>query len=192
MKEESVQNALNLLDNTEIKPGYPIKIQIATFKKKENFQPKEKKFSKKEYQKQFKQLEWGIDKGRVEEVKGPKIVILKQMFTLNQFSNDPLFEQNLKFEIRQECQRFGQVEKIKVFKNHPDGVVEVKFILSTSAEMCIKTFNGRFFDGRKISAEFWDFKTKYNEIRNQNELDDEDEDESRWEEYGKSLDEKKE
>jgi HIV Tat-specific factor 1 len=182
----SVQNVVNILDNTEIRPGYPIKIQIATFQKKDNFVPKEKKFSKKDYQKQFKQLQWGIEKGRAEEMTGPRVVILKQMFTLNQFSMDPLFEQNLKTEIKQECERIGKVEKIRVFKNHPEGIVEIKFALATSADLCIKTFDGRYFDERKISAELWDGKTKYNEVFQEDEEDDEE----RWENFGKNLDQK--
>jgi len=150
-------------------------------KKKENI--KERSIDKKLLSKQYKKLEWGIEKGRFTE--GPKTVILKNVFKQEDLSSDPIFVKNLKDEIKDECEKIGPVQKVRVFQNNPDGVVEIRFIHTTSADKCVVKMNGRFFDKKKISAEIWDKVTKYN----LNEDFNEDDDLKKWENFGKYIEE---
>ena len=40
-------------------------------------------------------------------------------------------------------------------------MIKLKFLSALDAEQCIETMNGRFFDGRKIVAVYWDGKEDY-------------------------------
>eukprot|EP00301_Raphidiophrys_heterophryoidea_P021428 c5863_g1_i1.p1 GENE.c5863_g1_i1~~c5863_g1_i1.p1 ORF type:complete len:175 (+),score=65.71 c5863_g1_i1:196-720(+) len=64
-------------------------------------------------------------------------------------------------EVREECEKFGDVEKVTVFDRHPQGPVAIKFKESAAAEMCLETMNGRWFAARQLEAEFFDGKTDY-------------------------------
>lgn len=48
-----------------------------------------------------------------------------------------------------------------VLQRHPDGVASVAFKEPEEADACIQSFNGRWFGGRQLSAQFWDGKTDY-------------------------------
>jgi HIV Tat-specific factor 1 len=181
LRPESVDLAIQFLDHLEIKPGYPISVQRAEFTKKEHFVPQKK--SNKTKIKDTR-LNWEVDVGRVEEV-GVSIVILKNMFDLKAFGEDPLFEPSLKSDIRDEGEKFGKIEKIRVFKKNPEGVIQIRFSNATAAKACVEAFQGRFFDEKTVQASLWDGKTKYN--LNEEDLED---DEQRWQEFGNELNRK--
>lgn len=48
-----------------------------------------------------------------------------------------------------------------VHQRHPDGVASVAFKEPEQADACIQSFNGRWFGGRQLSAQFWDGNTDY-------------------------------
>lgn len=64
-------------------------------------------------------------------------------------------------DLRTECEKFGQVKKVLIFDRHPDGVASVSFKEPTEADLCKLTLNGRWFGGRQLSAETWDGVTDY-------------------------------
>lgn len=181
MREDSVNLAIQFLDNYEVKPGHSIHVEIAEFKQKDGVVKKKYVPVKK---KKDHRLNWGIEKGRSHEQNLPNIVILKNMFSLSGFSEDPLFEHNLKDDIKGECEKFGQIDKVRVFKKNPEGIIEIRFQNSTSAKNCVDALNGRYFDGKKIEVSLWDFKTKYNQF------EDEDDEEERYEKFVKNLNQK--
>jgi HIV Tat-specific factor 1 len=187
-KAPSVDLAITLLDETEIRPGFKIHIEPAQFTPKESTEKKDKpaivgtKRKKiKPVVDQSRNLQWGFTTDSRFEGR-PRIVILKHMFHPDDFSNDPLLKQDLKEDITLECKKFGHVEKVRIFEDHPEGVVEVKFQIPTAAEDCIAKLNGRFFGGRTVEATMWDYKTKYNEVRETIE-----DMERRHKEFGKLL-----
>lgn len=46
--------------------------------------------------------------------------------------------------------------QVRVWKEHPQGVVTVKFKNSaTAAQECVQRMNGRFFGGRQVHAALW-------------------------------------
>lgn len=52
--------------------------------------------------------------------------------------------------------------QVRVFKGHPAGVVSVRFVTDEGAQEALRVMGGRFFGGRRISAELWDGITNYN------------------------------
>lgn len=48
-----------------------------------------------------------------------------------------------------------------MFQHHPEGVASITYKEPEEADQCITVFNGRWFAKRKLTAETWDGKTKY-------------------------------
>lgn len=167
LREESVTMAIELLNETEIRPGYKINVQRASFNQKGDYQSREQ-YKLDELQKiKFKSeinrmLGWNEE----DDERGLRIVILKYMFVPSDFYEDS-FREDLEMDIIEEVEnKFGEIDKFKIFDEHPEGVVKIKFKLPISAEKCIEGLNGRWYNGLKVEAAFWDGKTdysKYNE-----------------------------
>ncbi|CAG8547349.1 4288_t:CDS:10 [Acaulospora morrowiae] len=174
LKEESVTLACQLLDETDLRPNEASKIRVqkAQFKEKDPKLPVEGqtknnsgKSDKRKAQRKLQQLEKKLDWFETETGKKAerynKIVILKHMFTLEELENDVSLILDLKQEIREECEKLGEVTNVILYDKEPDGVVSVKFKEQLSAEACVLKMNGRFFAGRRIEAEIFDGKQKY-------------------------------
>jgi hypothetical protein len=54
--------------------------------------------------------------------------------------------------------------QVRVFQQHPEGVVTVRFKLAEPAEACVALMNGRFFGGRQLVAHMWDGLTQYHGV----------------------------
>jgi len=169
LKEDSIDLAITLFDGASLfGDGTKLKIERAEFKKPENYDAtrsmeyhNRRKLIKSQEQ---KKLQWGFsddpDLTNNEPV-GPqdKVVILKHMFTPEDFSTDPLFGAELKDEIKEMIEKeIGKVEKVKIYSENPDGVVEVRFKQAAHARECVRLNNGRMFDGGKIVSYLWDGK----------------------------------
>lgn len=86
----------------------------------------------------------------------PRIVILKNVFSPSN-ANYHIIRQDME----EGCVACGNVDKITVFERSLEGVVAVKFATSEAALTCIDIMNGRWYDGRKLDAAFYDGKTDY-------------------------------
>lgn len=165
LKKESVELALKLLDEDEIR-GYKLHVEVAQFQLKGEYDASKKKKKCKDYKKklslQQKQLDW-----RPERRAGPnrlrheRVVILKNMFHPMDFEDDPLVLNEIREDLRVECSKFGQIRKLLLFDRHPDGVASVSFREPEEADYCIQTLDGRWFGGRQITAQAWDGTTDY-------------------------------
>lgn len=165
LKKESVELALKLLDEDEIR-GYKLHVEVAQFQLKGEYDASKKKKKCKDYKKklslQQKQLDW-----RPERRAGPnrlrheRVVILKNMFHPMDFEDDPLVLNEIREDLRVECSKFGQIRKLLLFDRHPDGVASVSFREPEEADNCIQTLDGRWFGGRQITAQAWDGTTDY-------------------------------
>ncbi|CAG8698500.1 72_t:CDS:2, partial [Scutellospora calospora] len=71
-------------------------------------------------------------------------------------------------------------------QKEPDGIVSVKFKDSLSAEACVLKMNGRFFAGRRIEAQIFDGKQKYQKTSSKSN-ETEEEESNRLEKYAKWL-----
>ncbi|CAG8546547.1 13953_t:CDS:10 [Acaulospora colombiana] len=203
LKEESVTLACQLLDETDLRPdeASKIRVQKAQFKEKD---PKSSvegqgsdqnkningKSDKRKVQKKLQQLEKKLDWFEVEPGKKAerynKIVILKHMFTLEELEEDVGLILDLKQEIREECEKLGEVTNVILYDKEPDGVVSVKFKEQVSAEACVLKMNGRFFAGRRIEAQIFDGKQKFQKTGVASKETDEEES-VRLEKYAKWL-----
>ncbi|KDO27258.1 hypothetical protein SPRG_07507 [Saprolegnia parasitica CBS 223.65] len=182
MKEPSVELAIQLLDKVDLRPNWPLDVKVAEFAQKgDAFVPRKKaKLDSRAKVKKF-QMEQALSWGAADEDEGLRIVVLKHMFTPADF-DDVEAGNELKDDIKAECETLGDVTKITFFEQHPLGVVQVKYALPENAQSCIERMHGRFFSGRKIECAYWD-GTNYTVRESQ------DEEIKRTEEFGAWLEE---
>lgn len=109
-----------------------------------------------------------------------RVVVLKHMFTLKDIEEDASLLLDLKSEVREECETLGDVTNVVMYDKEPDGVITVKFRDAVSAQACIlvrqtsrdlvahsltyscpQKMNGRYFDGRKVTAELYTGKERF-------------------------------
>ncbi|ORX48246.1 hypothetical protein DM01DRAFT_262435 [Hesseltinella vesiculosa] len=190
-REESIALAINLLDDSDLRPGDKstrINVQKAVFKEKQpstdKKQPAKNKAKKKLHQLNRK-LDWIEEETGKKSEKFAKIVILKNMYTQQELDDDPTLILELKEDIREECERLGEVTNVILYDKSPGGIVSVRFGEPKVAKACVLLMNNRYFAGKQISAEIYDGKTKYQKSGNTAE-DDEDE-KQRLERYAKWL-----
>lgn len=163
LKYESVILAEQILDGYELK-GKKVKVEQAKFTLKGEFNPalrKKKKNNKKKKNAQEKMLEWQLEKGRGQRAKREKTAVLKNVFAAEDFDADPTLINVLRDAIKNECAQFGDVKKVIVHDRNPEGVVCVIFAEAEQSDGCIAALHERLRAGRKITAECWDGKTKY-------------------------------
>ncbi|KAH9310841.1 hypothetical protein KI387_025876, partial [Taxus chinensis] len=172
LKEPSVDLALQLLDGTPLRPGgkQVMSVSRAKFEQKgESFIKREPKKDKKKKIKRVEQkaLGWGgFDDAKMLV---PIAVLLKNMFTPAELRSDPTLLSDLEADITEECSKIGPIERVKVYENHPKGVVQVKFKERKDGLKCIQSMNGRWFGGRQIQALEDDGAINHALIRDENE-----------------------
>ena len=64
------------------------------------------------------------------------------------YADEPNFFKFLEEDVRMECEKLGEILRIKIFEKNSEGVIQIKFKEALAAENCIKLMNNRFFDGR--------------------------------------------
>lgn len=161
LKRESVDLAIELLDESEHK-GHVIHVEQAEFHLKGEYNPalkKKKKNKKKKAGKgQEKLLDW-VD--RDSRNKQDRIIVFKNVFNTDDFQRNPVLITDLRDDIKKECEKFGEVRKVMVFDRNKEGICSVAFASFEAADACLAVMNGRWFGGRRISAERWDGVTSY-------------------------------
>ncbi|ROT37365.1 putative nuclear mRNA splicing factor-associated protein [Sodiomyces alkalinus F11] len=90
-----------------------------------------------------------------------KVVILKQMFTLEELDEDPAALLEIKEDVREECAKLGTVTNVVLYDEEPEGIVSVKFREPESAEACVQLMHGRSFDGRTVEASIATGRERY-------------------------------
>jgi len=161
LKRESVDLAIKLLDESDYK-GNTIHVEQAEFHLKGEYNPalkKKKKNKKKKAGKgQEKLLDW-VD--RDSRHKNERIIVFKNMFNVDDFEKNPVLITDFRDDIKKECEKFGEVKKVIVFDRNKEGVCSLAFATFEAADACLPVMNGRWFGGRRISAERWDGVTNY-------------------------------
>lgn len=183
LRQPSVQLATTLLDGAAFRDGvasfekssdgetndddasktFIMSVTEAKFKVKGDFVQKKdgsKKRKASVLKKQAQQaLDWGGHDDAIDKKK--LVVVLRNMFSLDEMFSDPQFRVELEEDILTECGRFGVVSSVRVFTTNPDGVVSVKFADEQGAGKCIATMDGRWFGGLQIGASLWDGVRNY-------------------------------
>ncbi|XP_020296202.1 HIV Tat-specific factor 1 homolog [Pseudomyrmex gracilis] len=165
IKVESVELALKILDGSEIR-GKTLSVQRAKFQMKGEYDParklnRKKKDKERQKKMQEKLFDWRPDRMRGEPLKCERVVVIKNLFTPEDFDREVQLLLEYQQDIRSECLKCGDVKKVVIYDRHPEGVAQVTFREPAEAQACVQLLNGRWFSQRKISAEIWDGKTKY-------------------------------
>ncbi|TBU49460.1 hypothetical protein BD309DRAFT_909676 [Dichomitus squalens] len=177
-KEESVDLAITMLDDAELRVGEPstrMHVKRAEFGHKHEggggqggpAKPRrtveDKKRATRRIGKMQKKLgEWDDEDGFGPAIteedkmnamnKHGRVVVLKHMFTLKELQEDKSLLLDLKEDVREECSTLGEVTNVVLYDEEPDGIMTVKFKDPLSAQACMIKMNGRFFAGRRIEA----------------------------------------
>lgn len=179
---ESVSLAIQQLDDSDLRNGCKIQVQEAHFDVEANEgsstnQPKSKHRAKTPVDKKEQaakrarklqekaMLSWNEDSYRTKEA-ALLIVVLKHMFDPQKLEADGeatirILENDLVEGLDEICPEGDEIKKVTIFKSHPEGVVVIRFKDASVALKCVELMNGRFYDGRKLSAELWDGVTEY-------------------------------
>lgn len=164
LKRESVALAIQLLDDSDFR-GSRIHVEPAKFAVKGEYDPslkkKKKNNKKKKKNPQEKLLNWKPEKTFHQRKRNEQVVIIKHMFEPKEFEVDAMLINEIRDDLRAECSKFGEVSKVLIFDNHPEGVTSVKFRDADDADKCVAAMNGRWFAKRQLTAELWDGKTDY-------------------------------
>ncbi|KAL7536275.1 hypothetical protein ACHAXR_007039 [Thalassiosira sp. AJA248-18] len=174
-RPESVDLALQILDENLFRDGATLSVQRAKFEQHGTFDGDSKTGGRRmisEAKRKVARLAAlqavGWDEGENGRIagglKGLRIVVLMNMFNPAELVNDKDDEklQKLEKEVHSECDEIGVVEKITVFSKHPAGVIIVKFTQPNAASDTVNKFNGKVRgDGRKVEASYWDGVTDY-------------------------------
>lgn len=153
---------------------------------------KDKKRVQKKLHQLQRKLDWVDDEKGVKADKFARIVILKHMFTHAEIEEDPALILELKDEVRDECEKLGEVTNVILYDKSDEGVVSVRFKEIEAAQACIAKMNGRFFGGRQVLAEVYDGKTKYEKSSMKESEETEEEMQARLEKYAKWLESQEE
>jgi HIV Tat-specific factor 1 len=191
LKPLAVISAFDILNEADFRPPkkFIIKLQLPQFentKEKGDWKNKGKKplTKKKKFDQEQEDLGW--------EEKEQVHVIIKHMFDPKDPDTiRPDFYDNLKNEIKGELDKMGPVASIKVFERNPEGVVAVKYQTGLAATRCINIMGGRFFDGRKLEASYYDGHSNYKTEETKEERKRRDEAWSRWLEGNDEYEERK-
>ena len=130
IKPESVQLALTILDGSVLE-GKTVAVTRAKFEMKGDYDPslKPKKLTKKQQEKARKarerMFEWQPDKLKGERGKAEKVVVIRNMFEVEELDRDPGLILDYSNNIRVQCSKFGTVTKVSLYDKHPDGVCQV-------------------------------------------------------------------
>lgn len=138
-KEESVPLAIDLLDESELRPGQAstkMSVQKAVFKEKEQPAVEKKKTmsgkvkAKKKMQQLQRKFDWVEEEGGKKQEKFSKIVILKNMYTQEELDADPTLLLELKDDVREECEKLGEVTNVILYdvSYYYDSIMTSKWI----------------------------------------------------------------
>lgn len=101
--------------------------------------------------------------------KKDKMVILKHMFTMQELEEDPAVLLEIKEDIREECEKLGEVTNVVLYDLEPEGIVSVKFRRPESADACVQMMDGRSFGGQKVEAYIPTGRLKFNKSKDNND-----------------------
>ncbi|KAG0649719.1 Splicing factor U2AF-associated 2 [Hyphodiscus hymeniophilus] len=190
-KAPSVDMAIMLLDDTEFRMSTgegsgKMRVQAAdaSYKKTQNdgngeVKDKEKqkrsaqdkaKIIKKTQKLDARLADWSDDEpSSIVETSSrwDKVVILKHMFKLEEIEEDPAAILEIKEDIREECEKLGQVTNVVLFDMELDGVASVRFANVEAAKACVSLMDGRNFDGQKVVAYISDGKEQFKKSKKQ-------------------------
>ncbi|KAM0796242.1 splicing factor U2AF-associated protein [Usnea florida] len=199
-RAESVDLAIQLLDDTEFRLGNGQKMKVAaadfSYKAQKDAPAKSNMKDKKKIMKKTQKLnnklaDWDDDDPQaLQETSSrwDKVAILKHLFTLKELEEDPAAILDIKEDIREECAKLGEVTNVVLFDKEVDGVASVRFANAIAASECVKVMNGRHFAGMVVEAYIADGNEKFKKSSEKRAAALADDGEEGHEEEGRRLD----
>ncbi|GMM38572.1 U2 snRNP complex subunit [Saccharomycopsis crataegensis] len=187
-RSESVDLATDMLDDSYIRPGVKIRVQKADFENYGKKQGERKQISdevRKKISKMSKKLDEKIDDWDDEEElkkeqrqkylkRYEKIAVLKGCFAVSEIEDDPEVVEDIKEDMMEECEKFGEVVQVTVYDKEQEGIVLVKFTNREAVELCISQLNGRYFGGQQLEVFVYDGKPyQSSQLSKDGDVDDE-------------------
>lgn len=114
-----------------------------------------------------KLAEWSDNEEEVAETFAPKknkwakVCVLRYAFTLAELDEDPAALLEIKEDMRDEAETFGEVTNVTLYDKEEDGIIAVRFKEFDSAEKFRDANNGRHFGGRKLEVTLAEDKPKF-------------------------------
>jgi len=88
----------------------------------------------------------------VPKIQSTECVVIKNMFD-PKTETDPEFHLDIKEDVEEEVQKYGQIKHIFVDRENPRGMVYVRVDSAATGKKIVEQFNGRWFASRQIAAE---------------------------------------
>ncbi|KAI0561006.1 HIV TAT specific factor 1 [Gracilaria domingensis] len=160
----SVENAIELLDGAWFREGrYAVSVSEASFEHKkartdgggERNGSDAPRVSRHLFVRE--KMSWDDDEQEQQSApNASRMVILKNVFDANTADYKVIREDML-----EGCGECGEVDKVTVFERNAEGAVAVKFKRIEACLRCIQVMNGRWYDGRQLSAQLYDGHSDY-------------------------------
>ncbi|KAJ4341815.1 hypothetical protein N0V87_001478 [Didymella glomerata] len=180
-KKDSVDLSIRMMDEyyfrIEDQSQGVIKVKEADFSYKKNkdgdeiknqLSRKDKKASERNRAELNRKLaEWSDNEEEVAETFAPKknkwakVCILRYAFTLAELDEDDAAILEIKEDIREEAETFGEVTNVTLFDKEEDGIIAVRFKEFESAEKFKDAIHGRHFGGRKLEVTLAEDKPRF-------------------------------
>lgn len=96
------------------------------------------------------------------------------LLTINLIQEDPTAILDLKEDIREECEKLGDVTNVVLYDKEEDGVVSIRFATAESAKACVQVMDGRFFAGSQVEAYIYDGAEKFKKTSTKKHDDEQD------------------
>ncbi|KAJ4408710.1 hypothetical protein N0V91_002965 [Didymella pomorum] len=171
-KKDSVNLAVRMMDEyyfrIEDQSQGVIRVKEADFSYKKNtdgeaikhqLSRKDKKASERNRAELNRKLaEWSDNEEEVAETFAPKknkwakVCILRYAFTLAELDEDDAAILEIKEDMREEAETFGEVTNVTLYDKEEDGIMTVRFKEFDSAEKFKDAIHGRHFGGRKLEV----------------------------------------
>ena len=128
-----------------------------------------------------KLAEWSDNEEEVAETFAPKknkwakVCILKYAFTLAELDEDDAAILEIKEDMREEAETFGDVTNVTLYDKEEDGIITVRFKEFESAEKFKDAIHGRHFGGRKLEVTLAEDKPRFKKTAKGEEPDSDEE-----------------
>ncbi|KAK3646952.1 hypothetical protein LTR22_013979 [Elasticomyces elasticus] len=94
-----------------------------------------------------------------------KLVVLENMFTIEGLAADPGLALDIDVDVKKDGMKFGKIANVTIFDLEEKGIVTVRFTDVLAARACVRSFNGRQYEDRRIVAYTADGTEKFRKAR---------------------------
>ncbi|KAH7559470.1 hypothetical protein BM1_04407 [Bipolaris maydis] len=180
-RKEAITNAVNMMDDYVLRPGDysngTIRVEPAKIEHKKErdgdkiaskLTRKDRKASERNRAELNRKLnEWSDNEEEVAEAFAPKknkwakVVIIKHAFTPAELDEEPEAYLEIKEEMREAAEEYGEVTNCTLYDKEPEGIVTVRFREFEPAEKFMADYQGRGYQRRKLALSLAEDKPRF-------------------------------